>query len=72
MQTVPSLNITYTEEAGFVTADIAERDGLHKLNLSGTKFRQMLRSGETIPEWFSFASVIQVLREAQQQSNGSA
>ena len=46
MQTVPSLNITYTEEKGYVTADIAEREGLHKLNLSGTKFRQMLRGGE--------------------------
>ncbi|KAL6781539.1 ATS1 [Auxenochlorella protothecoides x Auxenochlorella symbiontica] len=72
MQTVPSLNITYTEEAGFVTADVAESQGLHKLNLSGTKFRKMLRSGEDIPEWFSFASVIQVLREAQQQQNGAA
>ncbi|EFN57101.1 hypothetical protein CHLNCDRAFT_143915 [Chlorella variabilis] len=37
MQTVPSLNITYTEEKGYVTADVAEREGLHKLNLSGTK-----------------------------------
>ncbi len=29
-------------------------------------------AGEDIPEWFSFASVIQVLREAQQQQNGAA
>ena len=28
-----------------MTADVAEREGLHKLNLSGTKFRQMLRAG---------------------------
>lgn len=26
-----------------MTADVAEREGLHKLSLSGTKFRQMLR-----------------------------
>jgi ATP sulfurylase len=31
---------------GYVTADVAEREGLHKLNLSGTKFRKMLRGGE--------------------------
>jgi hypothetical protein len=30
---------------GYVTADVAEREGLHKLNLSGTKFRKMLRAG---------------------------
>eukprot|EP00884_Botryococcus_braunii_P002951 jgi/Botrbrau1/12657/Bobra.67_1s0022.1 len=63
MQTVPSLNITYTEEKGYVTADVAEREGLHQLKLSGTKFRQMLRSGEDIPEWFAFKSVVKVLRE---------
>jgi sulfate adenylyltransferase len=64
MQTVPSLNITYTEEQGYVTADVAEREGLHKLNLSGTKFRKMLRAGEDIPEWFAFKSVVKVLRDA--------
>ncbi|GAB4819847.1 hypothetical protein N2152v2_006893 [Parachlorella kessleri] len=68
MQTVPSLNITYTEEKGYVTADIAEKEGLHKLNLSGTKFRQMLRNGDDIPEWFAFKSVVRVLREAQQEA----
>ncbi|NBR45050.1 MAG: hypothetical protein EBT85_08355, partial [Synechococcaceae bacterium WB5_2B_268] len=25
-------------------------------------FRQMLRSGEEIPEWFAFRSVVEVLR----------
>lgn len=34
------------QEKGYVTADVAEKEGLHKLNLSGTKFRQMLRNGE--------------------------
>lgn len=29
----------------YVTADIAEAEGLHTKKLSGTKFRQMLRSG---------------------------
>jgi len=29
MQTVPSLNVVYTEEEGYVTADVAEAKGLH-------------------------------------------
>jgi sulfate adenylyltransferase len=60
---VPSLNLVYTEEEGYVTADEAEEKGLHTKKLSGTKFRQMLRSGEEIPEWFAFKSVVAVLRE---------
>lgn len=51
MQAVPSLDVVYTEEAGYVTADDAKGQGLHVKKLSGTKFRQMLRSGEDIPEW---------------------
>merc|ERR1719416_303175 len=40
MQTVPSLNLVYTEEEGYVTADEAEERNLNKLSLSGTKFRK--------------------------------
>ena len=39
------------QEKGYVTADIAEEQGLHQLKLSGTKFRKMLRAGDDIPEW---------------------
>merc|ERR1712125_146363 len=60
---VPSLNLVYTEEEGYVTADEAEERELHKKSLSGTKFRKMLRGGDDIPEWFAFKSVVQVLRE---------
>jgi len=63
MQIVPSLNITYTEEKGYVTADIADKEGLTQKKLSGTKFRQLLRGGGDIPEWFAFKSVVKVLRE---------
>lgn len=65
---VPSLNIVYTETDGFVTADVAAAKGLKKLSLSGTKFRKMLRDGADIPEWFSFPSVVKVLREAQKDA----
>ena len=62
METVPSLNLVYTEEEGYVTAEHAEARGLHVKKLSGTQFRQMLRGGEEIPEWFAFRSVVEVLR----------
>ena len=62
METVPSLNLFYTEEEGYVTAEHAEARGLHVKKLSGTQFRKMLRSGEEIPEWFAFRSVVEVLR----------
>ncbi len=64
METVPSLNLVYTEEEGYVTAEHAEARGLHIRKLSGTQFRQMLRGGEEIPEWFAFRSVVEVLRSA--------
>jgi sulfate adenylyltransferase len=60
---VPSLNLVYTEEEGYVTDEEAKEKGLHIAKLSGTKFRQMLRGGEDIPEWFAFKSVVKVLRE---------
>jgi len=61
--TVPSLNLVYTDEEGYVTADEAKEKNLNEKKLSGTKFRQMLRGGEDIPEWFAFKSVVKVLRE---------
>ena len=64
MDTVPSLNLVYTEEEGYVTAEYAEKLGLHVKKLSGTQFRKMLRNDEKIPEWFAFKSVVEVLRSA--------
>ena len=40
----------------------AKAKGMEVKKLSGTKFRQMLRAGEDIPEWFAFKSVVAVLR----------
>lgn len=60
---VPSLNLVYTEEEEYVTADYAKSKKLTLKSLSGTKFRQMLRAGEDIPTWFAFESVVKVLRE---------
>merc|ERR1711990_581379 len=59
---VPSLNLVYTEEKYYVTAEEAKAENLSEKKLSGTKFRQMLRAGDDIPEWFAFRSVVEVLR----------
>lgn len=39
------------------------KDSDQVLNISGTKFREMLERGEQIPEWFSFPEVIQELQK---------
>ena len=62
---VPSLNLVCSGDDKtfeYVTADHAKEKGLDVKKLSGTKFRQMLRAGEDIPEWFAFKSVVEVLR----------
>lgn len=63
MDTVPSLNLVYTEEEDYMTADAAEEKGYKPVKLSGTEFRRKLRAGEEIPEWFAFKSVVEVLRK---------
>jgi sulfate adenylyltransferase len=50
---------------------VAAAEKLTSLSLSGTKFRKMLRSGEDIPEWFAFKSVVAVLREAIQAESST-
>ena len=65
VQTVPSLNLIYTKEHDYITADKAEELGVKAVKLSGTEFRRKLRAGEDIPEWFAFKSVVDVLRANQ-------
>lgn len=63
VKTVPSLNLVYTAEKDYVTAEFAKEHGLKPVKLSGTEFRRKLRAGEDIPEWFAFKSVVDVLRK---------
>lgn len=60
---VPSLNLVYSEEEGYVTAEEANEKGNEVKKLSGTRFRTMLREGENILEWFELKSVVKVLGE---------
>ena len=64
MQTVPSKNLVYTKEKGYITAEEAKKFNYQIMKLSGTEFRKKLRSGEPIPEWFAFKSVVDVLRNS--------
>ncbi len=64
MQIVPSKNLVYTKEKGYITAEEATQNNYQIMKLSGTEFRKKLRNGDEIPEWFAFKSVVDVLRES--------
>ncbi len=64
MQTVPSKNLVYTKEKGYITSEEAKKLNYEIMKLSGTEFRKKLRNGEAIPEWFAFKSVVDVLRRS--------
>ncbi|MDR3570891.1 MAG: bifunctional sulfate adenylyltransferase/adenylylsulfate kinase [Candidatus Pacebacteria bacterium] len=61
---VPMKEFAYVEsENAYIAADQLQ-PGQTQKTISGTKFRQMLRNGEAIPEWFSFPEVVEELRIA--------
>ena len=66
-----SMTVTHYEnmvyvgpEEGYVQESIAKKSGKKVVKLSGTEFRRRLRADEEIPEWFSFKSVVDILRKA--------
>jgi len=50
-------------ERGYMTEPDAKAKQLKISKLSGTEFRNRLRSGDEIPEWFAFPNVVKVLRD---------
>merc|ERR1712151_790077 len=48
---------------GYISDKAAKEKGLKIQKLSGTEFRKRLRSGDEIPEWFAFPSVVKTLRD---------
>ncbi len=64
METVPSKNLVYTVEKGYISAEEAKKCNYQIMKLSGTEFRKKLRNGDPIPEWFAFKSVVDVLRKS--------
>merc|ERR1711912_157103 len=68
MTVVDYPNMVYVGEEhgnarGYISDKAAKEKGLKIAKLSGTEFRKRLRSGDEIPEWFAFPSVVQTLRE---------
>ena len=62
IEIVPSAELVYSpERKEYITTDQLKK-GEKTENISGTEFRQMLKAGEDIPEWFSFAETIKELR----------
>jgi len=66
-----SMEVTHYEnmvyvgpEEGYIQESAAKKRGLKVVKLSGTEFRRRLRADEEIPEWFSFQSVVDILRKA--------
>lgn len=58
-------NMVYVgPEEGYIQESLAKSRGLKVVKLSGTEFRRRLRAHEDIPEWFSFKSVVEILRKA--------
>lgn len=45
--------------------EIADKENVTVLNISGTELRRRLQEGLDIPEWFSFAEVVQELRRTR-------
>merc|ERR1712061_362906 len=48
---------------GYISDKLAKEKGLKIQKLSGTEFRKRLRSGDEIPDWFAFPSVVKTLRD---------
>lgn len=48
---------------GYMSDKEAKDKGLKISKLSGTKFRDLLRSGDEVPEWFAFPKVVGILRK---------
>ena len=54
------------DRAQYEPADeIADKDDVTVLNISGTELRRRLAEGLEIPEWFSFPSVVEELRRSR-------
>merc|ERR1711920_801436 len=58
-------NMVYVgQEERYIQESAAKKRGMKVVKLSGTEFRRRLRADEEIPEWFSFKSVVDILRKA--------
>lgn len=61
---VPFRMVTYLpEEDRYAPIDTIDTSKVKTANISGTELRQRLKTGDEIPEWFSYPEVVKILRE---------
>lgn len=61
---VPFRMVTYLpDEDRYAPIDTIDLKTVKTANISGTELRQRLKTGEEIPEWFSYPEVVRILRD---------
>ncbi|CAI9627194.1 sulfate adenylyltransferase [Alternaria burnsii] len=64
IEVVPFLQMTYLPDSDEYKPKNEVEQGIKTLDISGTELRKRLRTGQEIPEWFSYPEVVRVLRES--------
>ncbi|KAF2440260.1 ATP-sulfurylase [Karstenula rhodostoma CBS 690.94] len=64
IEVVPFQMMTYLPDSDEYKPKDEVKEGIRTLDISGTELRKRLRSGQEIPEWFSYPEVVKVLRES--------
>lgn len=64
IEVVPFQQMTYLPDTDEYKPKDEVEPGVKTLDISGTELRKRLRSGQEIPEWFSYPEVVRVLRES--------
>lgn len=61
---VPFQMVSYCPETNEYIPEDKVPIGTKTLSISGTQLREMLRQGETVPDWFSYPEVATILKKA--------
>ncbi|KAL1612102.1 Sulfate adenylyltransferase [Paraconiothyrium brasiliense] len=64
IEVVPFQMMTYLPDSDEYKPKDEVKEGIRTLDISGTELRKRLRTGQEIPEWFSYPEVVRVLRES--------
>ncbi|KAF2679450.1 sulfate adenylyltransferase [Lentithecium fluviatile CBS 122367] len=64
IEVVPFQQMTYLPDTDEYKPKDEVEAGVKTLDISGTELRKRLRTGQEIPEWFSYPEVVRVLRES--------
>jgi sulfate adenylyltransferase len=69
IEVVPFQMMTYLPDTDEYKPKDEVAQGVKTLDISGTELRKRLRTGQEIPEWFSYPEVVKVLRESHPPRN---